>query len=77
MSDKVKEMLDDFNVTLEMSVKETNALLNCLNMPAQTPAITASYFINLIQNQAKPQLEQAQKSLEAVSKANEEAKNEG
>lgn len=70
MSDKVKEMLDDFNVTLEMSVKEVNALLNCLNMPSQTPAMTASYFINLIQNQAKPQVDKAQESLKAVMEAN-------
>lgn len=77
MNEKITEMLDDFSITFEMSVKETNALLNCLNMPSQTPAMTASYFINLIQNQAKPQVEKAQKSLEAVAKANEEKKNEG
>jgi hypothetical protein len=61
-----KELLDDFNVTLEFSVKEINALLNVL---AQSPFIQVVGFINAIQDQAGPQVEQARKSLEAVEKA--------
>jgi hypothetical protein len=61
-----KELLDDFNVTLEFSVKEINALLNVL---AQSPFIQVVGFINMIQDQAGPQVEQARKSLEAVEKA--------
>ena len=61
-----KELLDDFNVTLEFSVKEINALLNVL---AQSPFIQVVGFINEIQAQAGPQVEQARASLEAVEKA--------
>ena len=61
-----QELLDDFNVTLEFSVKEINALLNVL---AQSPFIQVVGFINAIQNQAGPQVEQAKTSLEAVEKA--------
>lgn len=68
MSEKVTELLDDFNVTLEFSVKEINALLNVL---AQSPFIQVVGYINAIQNQAGPQVEQARKNLEAVEKANE------
>lgn len=68
MSDKVKELLDDFNITLEFSVKEVNALLNIL---AQAPFIQVVGFVNAIQSQAGPQVEKAQKDLEAVEKANE------
>jgi hypothetical protein len=68
MSDKVNDLLGDFNVTLEFSVKELNTLLNVL---AQSPFIQVVNFINEIQTQAGPQVEQARKSLEAVEKANE------
>jgi hypothetical protein len=67
MNDKVKELLDDFNVTLEFSVKDINSLLNIL---AQMPFIQVVGFINEIQNQAGPQVEKARKSLEAVAEAN-------
>jgi hypothetical protein len=66
MNDKVKELLDDFNVTLEFSVKDINSLLNIL---AQMPFIQVVGFINEIQNQAGPQVEKARKSLEAVAEA--------
>lgn len=68
MSENVNDLLDDFNVTLDFSVKEVNALLNVL---AQSPFIQVVGFINAIQNQAGPQVEQARKNLEAVEKANE------
>lgn len=61
-----KELLDDFNVTLEFSVKEINGLLNVL---AQSPFIQVVGFINEIQAQAGPQVEQARANLEAVEKA--------
>jgi len=61
-----QELLDDFNVTLEFSVKDTNALLNVL---AQSPFIQVVGFINAIQEQAGPQVEHARASLEAVEKA--------
>lgn len=66
MNDKVKDLLDDFNVTLEFSVKDVNSLLNIL---AQMPFIQVVGFINEIQNQAGPQVEKARKSLEAVAEA--------
>jgi len=69
MSENVKEMLDDFVVTIELSVKDINVLLNCLNTPHQMPTITAVYFINALQNQAGPQVEKARKDLETVSQA--------
>ena len=61
-----QELLDDFNVTLEFSVKEINALLNVL---AQGSFIQVVGFITAIQKQAGPQFEQARASLEAVEKA--------
>jgi len=69
MSENVKEMLDDFVVTIELSVKDINVLLNCLNTPHQMPTTTAVYFINTLQNQAGPQVEKAKKDLETVSQA--------
>lgn len=66
--------VDDFVVTLEFAVKEVNALLNILNTPNQVPATTLVAFINLIQQQAGPQVQQAQESLAAVAKAQDEPK---
>jgi len=67
-------VVDDFVVTLEFAVKEVNALLNILNTPNQVPATTLVAFINLIQQQAGPQVQQAQESLAAVAKAQDESK---
>jgi hypothetical protein len=69
MSDKVNDLLEDFNITLEFSVKEINALLNIL---AQAPFIQVVGFVNAIQSQAGPQVEKARKSLEAVEKADKD-----
>ena len=66
--------VDDFVVTLEMSVKEVNALLNILNTPNQVPTTTFVAFINMIQQQAGPQVQKAQDSLAAVAKAQDEPK---
>lgn len=66
--------IEDFIVNLEFTVKEINALLNILNTPNQVPATTLVGFINLIQQQAGPQVSQAQESLEAVAKAQDEPK---
>lgn len=66
MSEAVTKLLDDFNVTLEFSVKDVNALLNIL---AQCPFIQVVGFVNAIQTQAGPQVEKARKSLKAVEKA--------
>ena len=66
MSDKVKELLNDFNVTLEFSVGDINALLNIL---AKEPYIQVAGIIGEIQRQALPQIDQARKNLEAVEKA--------
>lgn len=76
MSEEVKEApsVDDFAVTLEFAVKEINALLNILNTPNQVPATTLVAFINLIQQQAGPQVLKAQESLAAVAKAQDESK---
>jgi hypothetical protein len=61
--------LDDFVVTLEFTVKEVNTLLNMLNTPTQVPAMTLVGYINLIQQQAGPQVKQAEESLAAVKNA--------
>ena len=74
MNEEVKNKLDDFSVTIEMSVKELNALLNVLNTPNQVPTTTYVAFINMIQMQAGPQVQKAQESLEAVAKAQDESK---
>jgi hypothetical protein len=73
-NDSTTPVVDDFVVTLEFAVKEVNALLNILNTPNQVPATTLVAFINLIQQQAGPQVQQAQESLEAVTKAQDEPK---
>jgi hypothetical protein len=74
MSEKELPSVDDFVVTLEMSVKEVNALLNVLNTPNQVPTTTYVAFINMIQMQAGPQVQKAQDSLAAVAKAQGEPK---
>lgn len=66
--------VDDFVVTLEFAVKEVNALLNILNTPNQVPTTTFVAFINMIQQQAGPQVAKAQESLAAVTKAQDEPK---
>lgn len=66
--------VDDFVVTLEFAVKEVNALLNILNTPNQVPATTLVAFINIIQQQAAPQIIKAQEGLKAVAKAQDEPK---
>ena len=73
-NDSTTPVVDDFVVTLEFSVKEVNALLNILNTPNQVPATTLVAFINLIQQQAGPQVLKAQESLAAVAKAQDESK---
>jgi hypothetical protein len=72
--DKAAPSVDDFAVTLEFAVKEINALLNILNTPNQVPATTLVAFINMIQQQAGPQVLKAQESLAAVAKAQDESK---
>jgi hypothetical protein len=74
MSEATTPSVDDFVVTLEFSVKEVNALLNILNTPNAVPTTTFVAFINMIQQQAGPQVQQAQESLEAVAKAQNEPK---
>jgi hypothetical protein len=74
MSEKELPSVDDFVVNIEMSVKEVNALLNVLNQPNQVPTTTYVAFINLLQRQAGPQVQQAKDSLEAVAKAQNEPK---
>jgi hypothetical protein len=69
MSEATTPSVDDFVVTLEFAVKEVNALLNILNTPHQVPAITLVAFINLIQQQAGPQVLKAQDSLAAALNA--------
>ena len=73
-NDSTTPVVDDFVVTLEFAVKEVNALLNILNTPNQVPATTLVAFINLIQQLAGPQVQQAQESLAAVAKAQDESK---
>ena len=74
MTEQVKNPLDDFVVTLEFPVKEVNALLNILNTPNQVPTTTFAAFINMIQQQAAPQVQKAEEGLQAVAKAQDESK---
>ena len=74
MSEKELPSVDDFVVSIEMSVKELNAWLNVLNTPNQVPTTTYVAFINMIQQQAGPQVLKAQESLAAVAKAQDEPK---
>jgi hypothetical protein len=69
-----ENVLDDFVVTVQFSIKEINSLLNILNTPTQVPATTLVAFINLIQQQAAPQAQKAADSLAAVAKAKDEPK---
>jgi hypothetical protein len=66
--------VDDFAVSVEFTVKELNALLNMMNTPMQVPTTTWMAFMNLIDQQAGPQIKQAQDSLAAVIKAQNEPK---
>jgi hypothetical protein len=61
--------IDDFSVTVELTVKELNALLNMLNNPIHTNAISLVAFIQLLEMQAGPQIERAQAGLKAVEEA--------
>jgi len=70
--DNTTPTVDDFVVNLEFAVKEINSLLNILNTPNQVPATTLVAFINMIQQQAAPQVIKAQESLAAVAKAQNE-----
>lgn len=74
MSEEIKKMLDDFVVTLEFPVRDVNVLLNILNTPNVTPTTTFAAFVNMIQQQALPQVKKAQEGLEAVAKAQDESK---
>jgi hypothetical protein len=58
--------IDDFAVTVELTVKEINALLNILNNPLHTNSVSLVAFIQLLQMQAGPQIEKAQAALKAV-----------
>jgi hypothetical protein len=66
--------VDDFAVSIEFTVKELNALLNMMNTPMQVPTTTWVAFINLLEQQASPQVQQAQESLAAVAKAQDGSK---
>ena len=63
-------VLDNFAVTIELTVKEINALLNILNNPLHTNSVSLVAFIQLLQLQAGPQIEKAQEGLKAVEEAN-------
>mgnify|MGYP003349347911 CR=1 FL=1 len=56
-----------------MESKEINVLLNILNIPHNVPATTLVAFINMIQQQAIPQVKKAEESLAAVAKAQNES----
>ena len=66
MSNETNKMLDDFVVNIEMTVREVNSLLNILNTPLQVPTTTFMAFINLLQQQAAPQVMKAEEGLKAA-----------
>jgi hypothetical protein len=65
--DEIKAQLDDFNLTLNLTVAQANKLLNVLNQPAMSAVVDLVGFMNLIQTQAQPQVAQAQAALSAVA----------
>lgn len=73
MSEKTNQLLDDFVVNLEFSVRDLNVLLNALDKPTVTSTTAFAYFINVIQNQAGPQVMKVKGDLEAVAKAQAKA----
>jgi len=74
MSDnQTQNVLDDMNITLNFPVKAVNILLNLLNLPQQAPTTLLSEFINAIQLQANPQIQEAQAGLEAALAASANA----
>ena len=51
----------------EFTIEQANAIINSLNMPSQTPATVAFGLIQLIHEQAQPQIAE----IMAKEKANE------
>lgn len=45
----------------EFTIEQANAILNALNMPSQTPVTVASHLINLMHEQAAPQIAEIKK----------------
>ena len=66
MNDELNERLNETLLNLQFTVQEVNILLNVLNMPTQTPAMTLASFITAIQNQAGPQMEKAKTAFNAI-----------
>jgi hypothetical protein len=52
----------------ELTIEQANAIINALNMPAQTPATTAVGLIQIIHEQAQPQIAELMKKEEDESK---------
>jgi hypothetical protein len=73
MSEQQPNPLDDMNITIELTVRGVNVLLAMLDRPQQIPSTMAAEMINVIHNQASPQIEQAKAGLEAALKASEQA----
>lgn len=76
MSDqKIEEQLNDFSVTLEMTVAHINKVLNMANMPIGVPTTEWAWLMNELQVQAIPQIDRARKGLEAVMQADKKEQN--
>lgn len=73
MSEETIPSIDDFIVTIELSVKQVNEQLNMMNQPFAVPSLKWAEYINLYQQQALPQVKQAQESLETIAKAQDES----
>lgn len=48
----------------EFTIEQTNAIINALNMPSQTPATTAAALIRIFHEQAEPQIAEFNKEVE-------------
>jgi hypothetical protein len=73
MTDEIMQQLDEFVVTLELSTRQVNELLNMMNQPLAVPSLKWAEYIRVYQEQAGPQVEKAKSALEAVAKANNES----
>ena len=66
MNEKIMKALDEVGITLEMTLRDVNALLNILNMPQSSQCVLNAMFIQEIQRQASPQAEKAKATIEAI-----------
>jgi hypothetical protein len=66
----------DFIITLEVTIDQANEMVNMCNNPLRVPTVTWAKYIDLIQQQAQPQIAKMEASMAVVKKSQEERKDE-